>query len=113
MPPSSERRQINGAWVKALRKAQGLSQRVFAERVGVSLPTVARWELDTFRPSLLAARLLREFADKRRDEPGVLEGGQDSPLTRLKRRRPQPSHGSNSHAASNAKSSKGRKRKNP
>ena len=89
MNTSSERRQVNGEWVKAMRKRLGLSQEVLAERVGVSRPAVARWELGTFRPSKLAGRVLLEFADKHRDELGTLADGQGTVLTGLKRRKPQ------------------------
>ncbi|MGH7441560.1 MAG: helix-turn-helix transcriptional regulator [bacterium] len=36
MKPISERRQISGEWVKALRKDLGLSQDALAEALGVS-----------------------------------------------------------------------------
>jgi len=91
MKPSSERRQVNGEWVKAMRKRLGLSQEVLAERVGVSRPAVARWELGTFRPSKLAGRVLLEFADKHRGELGALADGQGAALTGPKRRKPQRS----------------------
>jgi transcriptional regulator with XRE-family HTH domain len=102
MKPSSERRQINGEWIKALRKSLALSQTVFAERVGVSLPSVARWELGTFRPSLLAARLLLEFADANRDALDSQAGKQEPPLTGLKRRQSQRSQ-RGSHATNERK----------
>jgi transcriptional regulator with XRE-family HTH domain len=91
MKPSSERRQVSGEWVKAMRKHLGLSQEVLAERVGVSRPAVARWELGTFRPSKLAGKALLEFADKHRDELGALAEGHGTVLTGLKRRKPQRS----------------------
>lgn len=106
MKTNSERRQINGEWIKALRKALGFSQEVFAERVGVSRPSVARWELDTFRPSLLAARLLLEFADAHRDELGAFDGGQGSALTRLTVRNPQRSQRRDDHDSNKRKTSK-------
>ena len=86
MKPSSERRQVNGEWVKAMRKHLGLSQEVLAERVGVSRPAVARWELGTFRPSKLAGKALLAFADANREDLGVLADGAETTLTRLKRR---------------------------
>ena len=102
MKTSSERRQVNGEWVKAMRKHLGLSQEVLAERVGVSRPAVARWELGTFRPSKLAGRALLEFADAHRDELGALAEGQIPPLTGLKVRKPQHSQRS-SHDPSKRK----------
>lgn len=54
----NERRKIDGVWVKALRKQLGLTQTEFAERLGVSLPSITRWELDQFRPTKLAANAL-------------------------------------------------------
>jgi DNA-binding transcriptional regulator YiaG len=62
MKQSSERRQLNGEWVKALRKSLRLNQDEFAEQLGVSRSAVARWELDAFRPSKLAAKVLLDFA---------------------------------------------------
>jgi len=91
MKPSSDRRQVSGEWVKAMRKHLGLSQEILAERVGVSRPAVARWELGTFRPSKLAGKALLEFADRHRDELGALADGQGTKLTGLKRRKPQRS----------------------
>lgn len=44
--------------VKALRKAMGVSQRVFAELVGVSKELAAQWEYGIRRPAPLARRLL-------------------------------------------------------
>jgi transcriptional regulator with XRE-family HTH domain len=97
MKPSSERRQINGEWVKAMRKRLGLSQEVMAERVGVSRPAVARWELGTFRPSKLAGKALLAFADVNRKDLGVLADGAESTLTGLKRRESQRSQRRSRH----------------
>jgi transcriptional regulator with XRE-family HTH domain len=91
MNTSSERRQVNGEWVKAMRKHLGLSQEVLAERVGVSRPAVARWELGTFRPSKLAGKALLAFADANREALGALADGQGTALNGLKRRGPQRS----------------------
>jgi len=97
MKPSSERRQINGEWVKAMRKRLGLSQEVMAERVGVSRPAVARWELGTFRPSKLAGKALLAFADLNREDLGVLAGGAGTMLTGPKRRLTKRSQGRSRH----------------
>lgn len=42
--------------VKALRKRLGLSQEAFAQRLGVSLFSVSKWENGHFRPSRLAQK---------------------------------------------------------
>ena len=97
MKTSNERRQVNGEWVKAMRKCLGFSQEVLAERVGVSRPAVARWELGTFRPSKLAARALQDFADRNRDVLGVLADGQSSPSIGLTVRKPQPGQRRRTH----------------
>lgn len=62
MRQQSERRKIDGAWVKALRTQLDLNQSDFADRLGVSRSAVARWELDSFRPTKLAANALLQLA---------------------------------------------------
>jgi DNA-binding transcriptional regulator YiaG len=62
MKQNKERRKIDGEWVKALRKGLKLSQEAFAARLGVSRSAVARWELDAFRPTKLAADILLKLA---------------------------------------------------
>jgi DNA-binding transcriptional regulator YiaG len=62
MKTDTERRQINAEWIKALRKQLGLTQTQFAERLGVSLPSITRWELKQFRPTKLAANALLHLA---------------------------------------------------
>ena len=91
MKTNNERRQVSGEWVKAVRKHLGLSQEVLAERVGVSRPAVARWELGTFRPSKLAGRALLAFADANRKELGALAEGQGTTPAGLTVRKPQRS----------------------
>jgi DNA-binding transcriptional regulator YiaG len=88
MKRSSERRQINGEWVKALRKGLGLNQDELAEQLGVSRSAVARWELDAFRPSKLAARVLLDFAEAHRDRQGASKDESNSTLTGLRARKP-------------------------
>jgi DNA-binding transcriptional regulator YiaG len=91
MKTISERRQINGEWIRAFRKGLGLNQEELAQRLGISRPTVARWELDTFRPSQLAARVLLEFVAQSRKSQAALSVKKAVPLTRLKVRNPQRS----------------------
>lgn len=45
--------------VRAIRKATGLSQRLFAGYMGVSVKTVEAWEAGTNQPSGAASRILR------------------------------------------------------
>ena len=77
MKPSSERRKINGDWVRALRMDLGLNQDELAEQLGVSRSAVARWEADAFRPTKLAAKVLLEFAATHRDNRGALDKGKE------------------------------------
>lgn len=50
---------MTGAEVKRIRKALGLTQRQFAERVGVHVVTVAKWETDAQGIRGPAVRLMR------------------------------------------------------
>jgi len=47
-----------------------ITQKAFADQLGVSLPTVARWEIHSFRPSKLAANALLHLADMTRGKGG-------------------------------------------
>lgn len=49
--------------VKALRKAMGVSQRVFAELLGVSKELAAQWEYGIRRPAPLARRLMDKIME--------------------------------------------------
>jgi putative transcriptional regulator len=57
--------------VRELRERTGLTQEKFAARLGVTFPTVNRWENGRTRPSPLALRqiedLLRELGDSGSD----------------------------------------------
>jgi len=60
---------VTGDEVRRVRKALGMTQRTFAEAVGVARNTVARWERDELTVGSTAAiliRLLGERAPKRR-----------------------------------------------
>ena len=48
--------------VRTLRGRMGLTQEKFAARLGVTYPTVNRWENGRARPSPLAMRQLKELA---------------------------------------------------
>lgn len=48
----------NGAEVKAIRTGQNMTQRLFAEALGVSVKTVESWEAGTNKPSGAASRML-------------------------------------------------------
>jgi len=50
---------MTGAEVRRVRKQLGLTQREFAERVGVVGNTVARWERDELTVGSTAAILMR------------------------------------------------------
>jgi DNA-binding transcriptional regulator YiaG len=49
---------MNSIEIKSLRKKLGLSQQVFATRLGVGIMTVHRWEKGTCKPSHLALEKL-------------------------------------------------------
>jgi putative transcriptional regulator len=57
--------------VRALRERMGLTQEKFAARLGVTFPTINRWENGRARPSPLALKqiedLLLGFGEKGRD----------------------------------------------
>jgi putative transcriptional regulator len=57
--------------VRELRERTGLTQEKFAARLGVTFPTVSRWENARAKPSPLALKqiedLLRELGDKAHD----------------------------------------------
>ena len=97
MQTSSERRQLNGEWVKALRKGLGLNQDEFAEQLGVSRSAVARWELNAFRPSKLAAKVLLDFAATHSAAQNAPADGQSSTLNGLRVRKPQRSQSRSGH----------------
>lgn len=53
--------QMNGDDVRELRNKLGLSMGAFAERVGVSLHEVWRWEHGQAKPSPMAVRLFEQL----------------------------------------------------
>jgi transcriptional regulator with XRE-family HTH domain len=59
---------MKGTEVRRVRKLLGLSQRAFAERVGVAPNTVARWERDELTVGSTAAILIRLLGQLHRKE---------------------------------------------
>jgi DNA-binding transcriptional regulator YiaG len=55
---------MNGQEIKAIRAKFGVTQVVFAAKLGVSPITVARWEVDRMKPSPLAVGRIKELAAK-------------------------------------------------
>jgi len=57
--------------IRQLRERTGLTQEKFAARLGVTFPTINRWENGRARPSPLALKqiedLLRDLGEKGRD----------------------------------------------
>ena len=60
---------MTGKEVKQARRTLGLTQRAFAERVGVVANTVARWERDELTVGTTAAILIRLLAQPARKRP--------------------------------------------
>jgi len=60
---------MTGKEVRRARKLLGLTQRAFAERVGVNPNTVARWERDEVTVGSTAAILIRLLAQLARQRP--------------------------------------------
>ena len=54
--------------VRSLREQLGLTQEKFAATLGVTFPTVNRWENGRSRPSPLAMKQLEELARKMRSD---------------------------------------------
>lgn len=50
-----------GKYVREMRLAMGLTQEQFAAKLGVSFPTVNRWENQKAKPSPLALEKLQKF----------------------------------------------------
>jgi len=48
--------------VKELRKRLGMTQKQFAEAVGVHVVTIIRWEKGSFNPSGLALEKIKQLA---------------------------------------------------
>lgn len=67
--------------VRELRQRTGLTQEKFAARLGVTFPTINRWENGRSKPSPLALKrieeLLRDLGQKGRDLLGVYLGDRE------------------------------------
>jgi transcriptional regulator with XRE-family HTH domain len=62
---------MKGSEVRRVRKQLGLTQRAFAERVGVNPNTVARWERDELTVGSTAAILIRLLGQPHRKKEGT------------------------------------------
>jgi len=66
--------------IRQLRERTGLTQEKFAARLGVTFPTINRWENGRARPSPLALKqiedLLRDLGEKGRDLLEAFFGGE-------------------------------------
>lgn len=56
------------ALIREVRTRLGLTQEQFAAKLGVTLPTINRWENDRARPSPLAIQNLRDLISSMGDE---------------------------------------------
>ena len=61
--------------VREVRARLGLTQEKFAARLGVTLPTINRWENGRTKPSPLAVRTLRDLVAGMGDEGKDLMAG--------------------------------------
>lgn len=62
-----------GLFVRQLRQLVSLTQAEFAEQVGVSVPTVARWENHRAQPSPLALARLKAILYELKASPHKLQ----------------------------------------
>ena len=69
-----------GTFISALRRASGMTQREFAERLNVSDKTVSRWERDEGAPDLTLIPVIAEIFGVTCDE--LLRGERRSPEER-------------------------------
>lgn len=69
-----------GAFIAALRKANGMTQKDLADRLNVSDKTVSRWERDDGAPDLSLIPVIAEIFDVTCDE--LLRGERKSPAAR-------------------------------
>ncbi|MBW4553652.1 MAG: helix-turn-helix domain-containing protein [Aphanocapsa sp. GSE-SYN-MK-11-07L] len=62
-----------GLFVRQLRQLVNLTQAQFAEKLGVSIPTVARWENGKAQPSPLALMQLKTLLNELKASPHRLQ----------------------------------------
>lgn len=60
--------------IKALRKRLGLTQDLFAQRLGTTQPTIAKWETGVSKPVGVAVMAMRQLDNQPRSF------GEDSPV---------------------------------
>lgn len=70
---STAPRTNTGLFVRQLRQLVSLTQAQFAEKIGVSIPTVARWENAKAQPSPLALAHLKAMLNELKDSPDKLQ----------------------------------------
>jgi DNA-binding transcriptional regulator YiaG len=63
------------ALIREVRARLGLTQEKFAARLGVTLPTINRWENGRTKPSPLAVRTLRDLVARMGDDGKDLMAG--------------------------------------
>lgn len=66
---SADFRTDTGVFVRQLRHLLDLTQAQFAEKLGVSTPTIARWETNKSQPSPLALIQLKNILHQLKDSP--------------------------------------------
>ena len=62
------RKNDPSAMIREVRGRLGLTQEKFAARLGVTLPTINRWENGRTKPSPLAIQTLRELVSSMGDD---------------------------------------------
>jgi putative transcriptional regulator len=70
---STAPRTETGLFVRQLRQLVNLTQSQFAEKLGVSIPTVARWENNRSQPSPLALMQLKAMLSELKESPHKLQ----------------------------------------
>ncbi|HEY9884121.1 MAG TPA: helix-turn-helix transcriptional regulator [Thermosynechococcaceae cyanobacterium] len=69
LPASAEHRTDISIFVRQLRHLLDLTQAEFAEKLGVSTPTIARWETNKSHPSPLALMQLKNTLHQLKESP--------------------------------------------
>ena len=54
--------------IKKVREQLGLTAEELAQRLGVSVTTISRWETGRHKPSKLARNRIKEVVDQRQDK---------------------------------------------